>query len=131
MTDANAEPQSAPTASTTESVPQTYPRESDILPAYAKPPPQAHPGDADPLLASYIPPFPADDELKALMTAPPLSYLEARATWGEEEKRYPVRAFCAVCGYWGRVKCLKCGTRVCALECLETHREECFTRYGL
>lgn len=111
--------------------PQSYPRESLILPAYAKPPPPSHPGDTDPLLVSYIPPFPTDDELRALMTAPPLSYLEARATWGEEEARYPVRVFCAVCGYWGRVKCMKCGTRVCALDCLEAHREECVTRYGL
>jgi zinc finger HIT domain-containing protein 1 len=116
--------------------PSTYPRESLILPAYAKPPPQVHPGDADPLLVSHVPPFPSDDELRALMTAPPLSYLEARAEWGggDEEgsgSRYPVRVFCAVCGYWGRVKCMKCGTRVCALECLEAHREECVSRYGL
>ncbi|KAG7292537.1 hypothetical protein NEMBOFW57_002572 [Staphylotrichum longicolle] len=131
MTDANnPDAQPAPTPNT-EAALQSYPRESLILPAYAKPPPQAHPGDADPLLASYIPPFPTDDELRALMTAPPLSYLEARATWGEEERRYPVRVFCAVCGYWGRVKCMKCGTRVCALECLEAHKEECVTRYGL
>lgn len=66
------------------------------------------------------------------MTAPPLSYLEARAQWTEEEEgRYPVRRFCEVCGYWGRVKCIKCGARVCALECLEAHREECLVRYGL
>jgi zinc finger HIT domain-containing protein 1 len=130
MADADTENQPAPTENT-EPGPQTYPRESLILPAYAKSPPEAHPGDADPLLVSYIPPFPSDDELKDLMTAPPLSYLEARATWGEEERRYPVRSFCSVCGYWGRVKCMKCGTRVCALECLEAHREECITRYGL
>lgn len=78
-----------------------------------------------------MPPFPSDDELRELMTAPPLNYLEARAEWGDEEARYPVRVFCAVCGYWGRVKCMKCGTRVCALECLEAHREECVSRYGL
>ncbi|KAK4145479.1 uncharacterized protein C8A04DRAFT_35751 [Dichotomopilus funicola] len=135
--------------------PQTYPRDSAILPAYAQPPPRPHPGDADPLLVSYIPPFPTDDELRALMTAPPLSYLEARAKWDDDggaglndkeedggggggggggyaqQQRYPVRVFCAVCGYWGRVKCIKCGTRVCALDCLEAHREECVTRYGL
>ena len=112
--------------------PQTYPRESDILPPYAKPPPRAHPGDADPLLESYVPPFPTDAELRELMTAPPLSYLEARAVWADDEAaRYPARAFCGVCGYWGRVKCMKCGGRVCALECLEAHREECVTRYGL
>lgn len=81
---------------------------------------------------SRVPPFPSDDELRALMTAPPLGYLDARAAWDEAgHGRYPVRVFCAVCGYWGRVKCLKCGTRVCALDCLEAHREECVTRYGL
>ncbi|KAL2260266.1 hypothetical protein VTK26DRAFT_5767 [Humicola hyalothermophila] len=118
--------------------PQTYPRESDILPPYKKPPPRPHPGDDDPLLVSRVPPFPTDAELRALMTAPPLSYLEARATWGDDEDpgsggggRYPVRTFCSVCGYWGRVKCMKCGGRVCALDCLEAHREECITRYGL
>ncbi|KAL2170056.1 hypothetical protein VTG60DRAFT_5328 [Thermothelomyces hinnuleus] len=112
--------------------PSTYPRESAILPPYARPPPRPHPGDADPLLVSRVPPFPSDDELRALMTAAPLSYLEARAAWDEDGPgRYPVRVFCAVCGYWGRVKCMKCGTRVCALDCLEAHREECVTRYGL
>jgi zinc finger HIT domain-containing protein 1 len=131
MTDAASPSQTPHPPSQEEPNPQTYPRESLILPAYAKPPPRAHPGDTDPLLVSCIPPFPSDDELTALMTAPPLSYLEARAAWGEDESRYPVRAFCTVCGYWGRVKCMKCGTRVCALECLEAHREECFTRYGL
>ncbi|SPQ18713.1 99367357-91bf-48ef-89ce-04b1f7aaf9a0 [Thermothielavioides terrestris] len=130
MPDATASttPQPPPTAAAAQT---SYPRVSAILPAYAKPPPAAHPGDADPLLVSRVPPFPTDDELRALMTAPPLSYLEARGAWGEEERRYPVRVFCAVCGYWGRVKCMKCGTRVCALDCLEAHREECVTRYGL
>ncbi|KAK3310547.1 uncharacterized protein B0T15DRAFT_498660 [Chaetomium strumarium] len=134
MTDAAAaavQPAATSSNKEQEPKPQTYPRESQILPPYAKPPPRPHPGDNDPLLVSVIPPFPSDDELRALMTSPPLNYLEARATWGEEESRYPVRVFCAVCGYWGRVKCMKCGTRVCALDCLETHREECMTRYGL
>lgn len=45
--------------------------------------------------------------------------------------RYPPRYFCEVCGYWGRVRCTKCGARVCALDCLEVHREECLARYGL
>ncbi|GAB1310946.1 Zinc finger HIT domain-containing protein 1 [Madurella fahalii] len=125
--------------------PQSYPRESLILPPYRKPPPRPHPGDADPLLVSRVPPFPTDEELRALMTAPPLSYLEARATWdddgegegeGGRRRRYPPRAFCAVCGYWGRVKCMRCGTRCCALECLTLHGEECVGlgiggRYGL
>jgi zinc finger HIT domain-containing protein 1 len=112
----------------------SYPPDGTVLPAYNRPPPQAHPGDADPLLVSRQVPFPTDEELKALMTAPPLSYLEARATVDggvAPGGPYPERKFCEVCGYWGRVKCGKCGGRVCALDCLETHREECLRRYGL
>ncbi|KAI1122592.1 hypothetical protein F5Y10DRAFT_253730 [Nemania abortiva] len=106
---------------------------STILTPYPRPP--AHPEDNNPLFASRLPSIPSDDELRALLAAPPLSYLEARGTWpptsGGSGQQYPVRVFCAVCGYWGRVRCMKCGTRVCALECLETHQEECITRYGL
>ncbi|KAK8139838.1 hypothetical protein PG984_000961 [Apiospora sp. TS-2023a] len=104
---------------------------STILSPYKGPLPAPHPRDDDPLLVSRVPPMPTDEELKALLAAPPLTYLEARAGWGAEDNKYPVRAFCEVCGYWGRVKCIKCGTRVCALDCLDTHREECVTRYGL
>ncbi|KAK3941583.1 hypothetical protein QBC46DRAFT_353226 [Diplogelasinospora grovesii] len=111
--------------------PQSYPRDGTILSAYQRPPPPSHPADNDPLLVSRVPPFPTDDELRALMTAPPLSYLDARAAWGDEERKYPARTFCDVCGYWGRVRCIKCGARVCALDCLDVHREECITRYGL
>ncbi|KAI1283373.1 hypothetical protein F5Y07DRAFT_151812 [Xylaria sp. FL0933] len=124
------QPQPQPESSSSQA------RKSTILTPYPQPPP--HPEDTNPLLASRLPPIPSDDELRALLNAPPLSYLEARGTWasGNEEQRqqqprYPTRVFCAVCGYWGRVRCMKCGTRVCALECLETHHEECITRYGL
>ena len=136
MTDAPANAstnatESPPGASPPVELPQSYPPDGTILPAYHKAPPPVHPGDNDPLLISRVPLFPSDEELRALMTAPPLSYLEARASWGDEEARYPKRAFCEVCGYWGRVRCIKCGARVCALDCLETHREDCVTRYGL
>ncbi|KAK6065230.1 SWR1 complex subunit vps71 [Seiridium cupressi] len=104
---------------------------SAYLQSYTGPLPTAHPSDSDPLLVSRVPPLPADEELKALMSAPPLSYIDAKAGWNDEDKRYPTRVFCEVCGYWGRIRCTKCGVRVCALECLETHREECVTRYGL
>ncbi|KAI1172442.1 hypothetical protein F4777DRAFT_513991 [Nemania sp. FL0916] len=129
----------APPLQTTDDQPQA-PR-SAILTPYTLPP--THPEDTNPLLASRLPTLPSDDELRALLSAAPLSYLEARGTWpwppassstGEsqgQQQQYPTRVFCAVCGYWGRVRCMKCGTRVCALECLETHREECITRYGL
>ena len=88
-------------------------------------------GDVEMLLKPRVPEMPSDADLRALLAAPPLSYSQARGDWDEEDRRYPARAFCSVCGYWGRVKCVKCGTRVCALGCLEVHREECVTRYGL
>lgn len=88
----------------------------------------SHAGDNDPLLVSRVPDLPSDDQLRELLSQPPLTYGAAGGTWHE---KYPTRTFCQVCGYWGRVRCMKCGTRVCALECLETHREECVTRYGL
>lgn len=91
-------------------------------------PPQPHPGDSNPLLRSYVPDVPSDAEIQALLARPPLTYIEARGTYNNDK---PQRVFCEVCGYWGRVRCMKCGTRVCALDCLETHREECVTRYGL
>lgn len=103
----------------------------ELLYEYKGPRPEPHPMDDDPLLVSRVPPMPSHEELRELLAAPPLTYLEARAGWTEADQKYPVRMFCVACGYWGRVKCMKCGTRVCALECLETHREECMTRYGL
>lgn len=113
--------------------PTSYPPDGTVLPPYNRPPPRPHPGDADPLLASRVVPFPSDEELRTLMTAPPLSYLEARGadSIAAGGGPYPERKFCEVCGYWGRVKCGKCGGRVCALDCLETHRDECLRRYGL
>ncbi|KAK0745919.1 hypothetical protein B0T18DRAFT_480423 [Schizothecium vesticola] len=130
MTDAPAPEPELPAAAAAEE-PQSYPPDGTILPPYRRPPPPSHPCDDDPLLVSHVPPFPTDDELRALMTAPPLSYLEARAARGSDEARYPARVFCEVCGYWGRVRCVKCGARVCALDCLDVHRQECVTRYGL
>lgn len=105
--------------------------ESKILTPFTRFAPPAHPGDADPLLESWLPPLPTDEELRELIRAPPLNYNQAKGTWAEDHRPYPVRSFCEVCGYWGRVRCMKCGTRVCALDCLDMHREECITRYGL
>lgn len=107
--------------------------ESQILTPFTRFTAPSHPGDTDPLLESWLPPLPTDEELRELMRAPPLTYHQARGVWTEDDgnKRYPTRHFCEVCGYWGRVRCMKCGTRVCALDCLDVHREECITRYGL
>lgn len=110
--------------------PDTTPSEP-ILPPSSHPVFHEHPGDNDPLLASRVPEPPTDAELRALLTAPPLSYVEARGEFEDEEWKKRKRVFCEICGYWGRVRCTKCGARVCALECLESHREECVTRYGL
>jgi zinc finger HIT domain-containing protein 1 len=92
--------------------------------------PPAHPRDNDILLVSRIPGMPSQEEIDRLLAASPLSYNEARGSMTAEDRRKPVRTFCEVCGYWGRVKCTRCGGRVCALECLTVHQEECFTRYG-
>ncbi|KAF7932068.1 uncharacterized protein EAE97_009089 [Botrytis byssoidea] len=94
------------------------------------PPPKPHPRDTDPLLVSRVPNLPSVQEMQRLLEVPPLSYMEARGGWSDEDRRKPGRVFCEVCGYWGRVKCMRCGGRVCALECLGTHKEECFNRYG-
>lgn len=102
-----------------------------ILPPASRPPYPEHPGDNDPQLKSRIPELPTDAELRALLAAPPLSYVEARGEFEDEEWKKRRRVFCDVCGYWGRVRCTRCGSRVCALECLELHREECITRYGM
>ncbi|KAI6093593.1 hypothetical protein F4821DRAFT_2289 [Hypoxylon rubiginosum] len=120
----------APESNSPES--STNANRSTILAPYSRPgyPPTCV-GDGDPLLASRVPPPPTDAELRALLRAPPLAYAEARGRWDGDDARYPARAFCEVCGYWGRVKCMKCGVRVCALDCLQTHKEECVTRYGL
>ncbi|KAM0274906.1 hypothetical protein ACHAQH_007758 [Verticillium albo-atrum] len=114
-----------------EDAPVEIPTAAPILTPYDKDPPPAHPGDNDQLLVSVLPDLPDDEELRRLLSHPPLKYTEAKAGWGEADRQYPVRRFCEVCGYWGRVRCMKCGTRVCALDCLEVHREECVTRYGL
>lgn len=105
--------------------------ESKLLRPFTRFTATPHPEDSNPLLESWLPPLPTDQELRELISAPPLNYNQARGTWGDEEGRYPPRSFCEVCGYWGRVRCMKCGTRVCALDCLDVHREECITRYGL
>ncbi|KAK2050297.1 HIT zinc finger protein [Colletotrichum somersetense] len=128
----DAEMTSAPSSSAAAGARQPADDHPPVLAPYQGPAPAPHPGDDDPLLASRVPEAPTDEELRWLLARPMLSFWDARAEPGDEDAaRYPVRAFCELCGYWGRVRCIKCGTRVCALDCLEAHREECFTRYGV
>ncbi|KAL8874367.1 MAG: hypothetical protein Q9174_000266 [Haloplaca sp. 1 TL-2023] len=75
-------------------------------------------GNQDPLLRSYVPQMPSEAVMEALLAGPPLSYSAARAAPAIGK---PQRYFCEICGYWGTIKCMKCGARVCGLECKTTH----------
>lgn len=122
----------AATAKKDEPTPVPVEKTYNLLVEPFLPQPVAHPGDNEALLRSRVPPLPTDAELRALLAQPALTYGEAKGRYDEYgEGSYPRRVFCEVCGYWGRVRCMKCGTRVCALQCLDLHREECVTRYGL
>ena len=74
------------------------------------------------LLESVVPPKPSEALISALVNAAPLSYNAARASPLSSGK--PQRHFCEICGYWGRIKCLRCGGRVCGLSCKNVHDEE-------
>ncbi len=74
----------------------------------------------DPLLKIYVPSPPSDAVMEALVSGPALSYNGARAAPSVGK---PQRHFCENCGYWGTIRCLKCGARVCGLECRKAHAE--------
>ena len=79
--------------------------------------------DADDALLSIdhsLPPPLNPDELEALLVAPPLSYAASHAA-PPPVGSPPQRQFCDNCGYWGQIKCRKCGARVCGLECKDAH----------
>ena len=76
--------------------------------------------EADPLLRTYVPSAPSDEVMAALLSGPPLSYNGARAAPSVGK---PQRRFCEICGYWGTLKCMKCGARVCGLECKNAHSD--------
>lgn len=81
----------------------------------------------DPLLVTRgIPKVPSKRLMDALLAEPPLSYDAAAAKPLEPNKRMPARHFCAVCGYWGKVRCKRCGERTCGLmECWKGHETSC------
>ena len=79
------------------------------------------PDDTEPLLQSPTPAPLSTEVLQELLEAPPLSYAAARAA--PPAAGVPQREFCEICGYWGRVKCTRCGARVCGLECSRTHSD--------
>lgn len=110
--------------STVEQTPGTSSTQNGLPPTTGPPPTVPIPtteGDDDPFLKSRIPPLPTQAEIDALLAAPPLSYNAARA--GPTTNTAPPRQFCEICGYWGRARCMKCGVRICGLECKTQHEE--------
>ncbi|OJD25097.1 hypothetical protein ACJ73_03532 [Blastomyces percursus] len=86
--------------------------------------------DNDPLLRSYIPSAPSERLMQLLLEEPPLSYNASLATTAlpgrggaTQAVSKPPRHFCSICGYWGKVKCIKCRARVCGLDCYRVHEE--------
>ena len=77
------------------------------------------PFEDDPLLKTHMPSAPPQEAIEALLTGPPLSYNTARTCPPADGK--PQRHFCEICGYWGTIKCMKCGARVCGLSCKNAH----------
>ncbi|KAI5285038.1 hypothetical protein KEM52_002621 [Ascosphaera acerosa] len=83
--------------------------------------PQRPPGAHD-LLQADTPAPPTEEVMMQLLSEPPLTYNEARAVLPSSGAP-PARHFCSICGYWGRIKCLKCGARTCGLECYHIHED--------
>jgi zinc finger HIT domain-containing protein 1 len=132
----NMGPPALPSSSTTipaadEDVSMTdVPSNPSIIPQQASKPTNMTDRDAnEPLLQIHVPSLPTPEELEALIYAPPLSYNGTRAA-PPPSSAPPQRKFCEMCGYWGRVKCLKCGQRVCGLECKEAHDLDCKRKYA-
>lgn len=109
--------------STIASVPAT-PVEATPGPAtIAQIPSRLDTANADDALLSVdrtMPPPLNPAELEALLAAPPLSYAASHAA-PPPAGGPPQRQFCDNCGYWGQIKCRKCGARVCGLECKDAH----------
>lgn len=40
-----------------------------------------------------------------------------------EPSRYPSRNFCIMCGHLAKYACTRCGSKYCAIRCLEDHKE--------
>lgn len=77
-----------------------------------------------------IDPLPTQAELEALLNAPPLTYNQARSA-PPPPGAPPPRQFCEICGYWGRVKCMKCGNMTCSVVCKDAHDEhKCLKFYA-
>lgn len=77
-----------------------------------------------------VAPLPTEEEMQALLDAPPLTYNAARVA-APPASAPPPRTFCEICGFWGRVKCLKCGARTCSVDCESVHvADRCLKFYA-
>lgn len=99
--------------------PSGLPQGSDVHMGGTAPTGTKDPLDDEPLLKVNVPSAPSEEVMEALLSAPPLSYNAARSAPPPPGK--PQRQFCEICGYWGNIKCMKCGARVCGLECKGAH----------
>ena len=78
-----------------------------------------------------MPPPLNPSELDALLSAPPLLYSASHAAPpAPGGGGPPPRRFCDNCGFWGDIKCLKCGARVCGLECKDAHEATRCLKWG-
>lgn len=129
---ATAEPSPAPTAAAASNAASTAPQ-APLIPSFLKPYLVDASADTqklqhDSLLSPPAPLTATTAEIEALLSAPQLSYNMARSA-PSSAAAPPQRVFCEMCGYWGRVKCLKCGSRVCGLECKSAHEESRCIRF--
>ena len=144
MTDVAAEPNAPASPSTSPKSPRQTRRPSSSShksPTTLSPAAPYDPAlDRDPLLRTRdLPKMPSERVMQALVAEPPLSYNAARAkpldrpastsmhTGSSAGLAKPQRWFCAMCGYWGKLRCKRgCGERVCGLmECWRAHEGVC------
>lgn len=111
-----------PSAQAAASATNTAAPSPTAQPAMSADLPDAPPVEEDILLRPILPAAPSTQAIQALFAQPPLPYGAARIAPPDPEGP-PRRQFCEICGYWGRIKCLKCAARVCGLECKRAHDE--------
>ncbi|CAI6338893.1 unnamed protein product [Periconia digitata] len=105
------------------SIPPTPSEATTPAPPSTPAPPKAQSElDDEPLLSvdTSMPPPVNPAELQALLSSPPLPYAASYAA-PPPSNGPPRRHFCDNCGYWGSIRCIKCGARVCGMECKEAH----------
>lgn len=116
----------APSATARAMAPPPLPTPKE--PARASAPTPVTQPSSNLLLAPINPTSITEAEIESLLAAPPLPYSATRSA-PPPASGPPKRLFCEMCGYWGRVKCMKCGARVCGFECQTAHDESRCVRF--